>query len=125
MAKILGKNVVLKANGTQIASGRTISLDISDEMIDLSTQESTGVERAYGLESLAATADGLLSDANTQSILNLRKTNVTLSCEIGQSTPAAIISCGALVENININSEYNGVVTFSASFQSNGGISVA
>jgi predicted secreted protein len=127
MAKLRGKDMVVSKDGIPIAHKRDASFEINAEIMDTTDGDSGGFrEKAFAdIMELSTEVSGLLSEASASSILSIAGTEVALKFALNntEGVEQASVSCSALCGNLSIEGSYDGVVSFSASFESNGEIS--
>lgn len=122
MAKQLGRKATLSRNGTPIANLRTKSLQINNEIVDVTDDDSSGwaerlnepgqTEVTFSIEGVLA-SDTLRAEALSQSLLKAD----TLTYADGGTLTGDFVLASYSEEHT-----YNDVVTFSAELQSSGAI---
>jgi predicted secreted protein len=127
--KLFGKNLTVSAGGIVIANKRDASFELNAEVVDTTDGDSGGFrEKAFvDIQDMTTEVSGLMTTANTTSILSLNGTEVALIFEINNSEDVAqgTVSCNALCTNVSVEGSYDGVNSFSASFESNGEITIS
>lgn len=123
MSALVGRKVIVKkgVGNTVVAAGRTKSLTINAEPIDITTDDDLGVrtllETDAGQTSIDMSFEGITKDGTFISAI----TGGTFADEYDiEITGIGTITGRFFLASVAINAGYNEAVTFSAEFQSTG-----
>ncbi len=123
MSALVGRKVIVKkgVGNVIVAAGRTKSLTINAEPIDITTDDDLGVrtllETDVGQKSIDMSFEGITKDGTFIAAI----TSSTLADEYDiEITGIGTITGRFFLASVAINAAYNEAVTFSAEFQSTG-----
>ncbi len=123
MGALVGRKVIVKkgVGNTVVAAGRTKSLTINAEPIDITTDDDSGVrtllETEAGQKSVDMSFEGITKDGTF--IAAIAAGNYADEYDI-EITGIGTISGRFFLASVAINAAYNEAATFSAEFQSTG-----
>lgn len=124
MAKNVGRKLLIKKAGTNIAAARTKTMTINNEAIDVTTDDSSGFRTLLetpGQQQIDLSVEGLTDD-NTliEAAANGTALIDTYTIEFPDG---ATISGDFRFNNLEVGAEYNAAMTFTAEIQSTGAYS--
>lgn len=128
MAVKNGTDVLLQVGGTVVNATTTSSLDLSVDMIDVTTKDSSGSkEYIAGEDDATIQLEGFYDPAATYNFSQLftaitGKASATLTFGLQESGDKAYRLSG-FVSNLTLGGPKNEASTFTATFQKTGGIS--
>ena len=127
MAGFVGRQVIVKRDGTVIAGARTKSVTINNEPIDVTTDDSAGFRELLevsGERHFDMTVEGVTKDSVLLSLVVAGTSLIdTFTLEFPGS-PATTISGDFRMNNFQLGAEYNDAVTFTLELQSTGPFAV-
>lgn len=129
MAKFNGTKFVVSIGGTTIASSRSVSVDVSRNMIDMSTADS-GANREVlpGLKATSVTCEALYETAQTAAtgyngIWSSWDSGTQLTISWTQTDVGEVAySASAYIESAPLSATFEGEVTYSVTFQIDGAV---
>lgn len=120
----LGRSFLLKLSGTAIAGMRTTSFSINGETVDVTNKDSTSQARellaAAGVSSMSITGAGVFVDDSNVITLRASAFARTLATYVMEFESGDTYTGSFQVSNVEQAGEYNGEVTYSATFESSG-----
>ena len=129
MPKLMGKDMTISLNGSAVANGRDKSFELNAEVVDTTDGDSNGYrEKAFvEIQDMTTEVSGLMTEANTTSILAFNGKEMALAFQLKdtEDNVEGSVSCNALCTNVAIEGSYDGITSFSASFESNGTITIS
>lgn len=124
MPALSGRKVIVRKGtspATVVAAGRTKSLTINNEPIDITSDDDSGlrtlIEDEAAMESIDMSFEGITK--NDTFLAALSAGNFTDDYQI-EITGIGTIACRFFITSVAINAPYNEGTTFSAEFQSTG-----
>jgi TP901-1 family phage major tail protein len=122
MAELMGRKVTIKVATVAVATARTKSLTINNEVVDITSDNDAGIQQLLtepGQKSVEISVDGMLDPAaDALVVLALNAANASVVVELDYTTYK--ISGTFLITSYSETGTYNDAVTFSASFTSSG-----
>lgn len=128
-----GSAIVLKkgtsSGGTQIAAGRTVSLAINSEIVDVTTVDNTNRWRqllaATGVKTMSITFAGVLKDVATHNQMVLDVIAQTLDAYGLVVSTLGTFDGSFQISQFESSGEYNGEAQFTVTLESGGDITYA
>lgn len=125
MAEILGRNMVLSKSSTAIAGVRTRSFAVNNTPVDITSDDSSGWRELLvepGDKSIEISVSGVATD--TVLLTNALSTS-DISGSYSLAWDSNTLSGTFMVASFAQTGEYNGAVTFEATLQSSGAVTLA
>ena len=123
MAKVLGRKLIISRDGTPIANVRTKSLNLPNELVDVTDGDSAGWQTyldEVGQKGMNISVEGVLAtDALRQEAMSM--TGI-ISADTITDADGAEWSGNFALANYSEEHPYNEAATFSAELQSSGAI---
>lgn len=121
MSEIIGRKVSISIGGSVVATARTKNLTINNEMINVTSDGDSGVQRflnEMGEKSVEVSVDGLMADDSLLTKALSNDLSAALVLDYGTYTISGTFVMPSYTEGM----AYNDAVTFSASFSSSGAV---
>lgn len=121
MAEMLGRKVSISIGGNVVATARTKNLSINNEMIDVTSDGDSGIQRFLnepGQKGVEISVEGLMDD---DSLLTKALSN-DLSAAVVLDYGTYTISGTFVMPSYSEGIPYNEAVTFSATLSSSGAV---
>jgi predicted secreted protein len=121
MSEILGRTVTISIEGAVVATARTKTLSINNEIINVSSDGDAGLARYLnqpGEKAVELSVDGLMADDT----LLVKALSNDLSAALILTYPAYTLTGSFVMPTYSEGFEYKGAITFSASFSSSGAV---
>jgi TP901-1 family phage major tail protein len=124
MAELMGRKVTIKVATVAVATARTKSLTINNEVVDITSDNDLGIQQLLtepGQKSVEISVDGMLDPAaDALVVLALNATNASVAIELDYTTYK--LNGTFVMTSYTETGAYNDAVTFSATFTSTGAI---
>lgn len=130
MAREIGSVILLKIGANAIGASRSLSISISNALIDTTTKENPWKTYKSGRKSWSVSCGGLrdIADTNGQTaVLGALQAGTGLTVTVGKATPASGDSTLSGSVNVESFSEEHGEgaeSTFEVSFRGNGALTL-
>lgn len=127
----LGKNLVIKKDGTTIALSRSCNFKLTRDTVDTSSKDSDADQKEYGKYRASVSTEHLVDHSDTSGVFSmddalLQGTKVTASwAKKTESTGDISYSGTFLVTSFELNADDNSEATASISLESDGTITKA
>jgi TP901-1 family phage major tail protein len=125
MAEILGRNMVLSKDSTAIAGVRTRSFTINNSPVDITSDDSSGWREFLtepGDKNVEISVSGVATD---DTLLTTAMSASDISGAFSLAWDGNTLSGTFVVASFAQTGEYNGAVTFEATLQSAGAVTLA
>lgn len=125
MAEMIGRKAALTIDGAAVATGRTKTLTINNEVIDITGDSDDGIQRMLtvaGQKSVEFSYEGLFDSADT-TLLDLSLASDDISAALVLTVDGLFTITGTFVmPSFSLGAPYNEATTFSATFNSTGAV---
>lgn len=121
MAEMLGRKVSISIGGNVVATARTKNLSINNEMIDVTSDGDSGIQRFLsepGQKGVEISVEGLMDDDSLLTTALSNDLSATVALDYGTYT----ISGSFVMPSYSEGIPYNEAVTFSATLSSSGAV---
>lgn len=122
MSEIKGRKVTISIGGTTIATGRSRSLTINNEGVDVTSDGDDGIQRMLaepGQKSVEFTMSGMFDTTET-ALLDNALSNDLIEEIVLDFGGAFTLTGDFFMGSFGVTGEYSDAVTFNASFSSSG-----